>query len=123
MKRFLIFPVLLILLFGTPAFADAVGGSEAHNSGDYADELEGWKAYAEQGYATAQYNLGLMYYLGQGVTQNNEAAFKWFKLAAAQGYERAQVQLGFDYRSGKGVIQDYTSAHMWWNIAASQGNP
>ena len=40
---------------------------------------------AEQGYADAQYNLGLMYEKGQGVRQSKIVAKEWFKKACANG--------------------------------------
>ena len=39
---------------------------------------------AEQGDAQAQYNLGLAYARGEGVTQNPVEAHMWFNLAAAR---------------------------------------
>jgi len=38
---------------------------------------------AEQGQATAQFNLALKYELGQGVAQNYEQAYFWNLLACA----------------------------------------
>lgn len=43
------------------------------------------RAAAEQGDASAQYNLGLMYLEGQGVKQDNAEAYAWIRTAAAQG--------------------------------------
>ena len=40
---------------------------------------------AEQGNASAQYNLGLMYDTGEGVLENYVKAYAWLNLAAAQG--------------------------------------
>ena len=40
---------------------------------------------AAQGEALAQYNLGVIYYKGQGVQQNFAEASRYFKLAAEQG--------------------------------------
>ena len=40
---------------------------------------------AEQGDATAQYNLGNMYANGNGVPQDDITAHMWFNLAAANG--------------------------------------
>ena len=48
---------------------------------------------ANQGYATAQCNLGVCYYNGEGVTQNKAEAARLFKLAAAQGDENAKNAL------------------------------
>ena len=122
MKGRLIFPILLILLLSTYAFADYVKGGEAYKSGDYVTALKEWEPLAEQGDAVAQYGLGLMYYKGQGVTQDYKLALKWTRLVAEQGHAMAQLVLGVMYQKGDGVTQDYIRAHMWFNIAASQGS-
>ena len=49
---------------------------------------------AESGDATAQLNVGSMYYLGVGVTQNFEEAARWYRKAADQGLATAEVALG-----------------------------
>jgi len=63
-----------------------------------------------------------MYRKGEGVTQNDSEAVKWFKLAADQGYDYAQANLGFMYAEGKGVTQNYSEARKWFTLAADQGN-
>jgi TPR repeat protein len=40
--------------------ADFQKGLTAYDSGDYATALREWTPLAEQGYADAQYNLGVM---------------------------------------------------------------
>ena len=59
MNRLLILPALLLtLLVGNPAFsADFQKGATAYESGDYATALREWKPLAEQGNASAQFNL------------------------------------------------------------------
>ena len=76
---------------------------------------------AALGNADAQYNLGLMYDNGQGVTQDYKEAVRLFGLAAAQGHAIAQSMLGLMYAEGRGVTQDNVYAHMWLNIGASSG--
>ena len=44
-----------------------------------------YQVAAEQGDASAQFNLGLMYEYGRGVPQNYSEAVKWYRLAAEQG--------------------------------------
>ena len=124
MNRLLILPVLLLnLLVGNPAFsADFQKGMDAFDKEDYATALREWKPLAEQGYALAQNNLGVMYEKGQGVSQNYKTAVKWYTLAAEQGYALAQFNLGVMYDKGEGVIQNYVRAHMWGNLGASNGN-
>ncbi|MBS4163303.1 hypothetical protein PRO82_000603 [Candidatus Protochlamydia amoebophila] len=51
------------------------------------------KLLADQGDAKAQYNLGVIYVNGLGVTQSDAKAFKYFKLAADQGDADAQYEL------------------------------
>ncbi len=48
---------------------------------------------ANQGDAAAQYNLGVCYYNGEGVTQNKTEAARLFRLAATQGDEDAKKAL------------------------------
>jgi TPR repeat protein len=78
------------------------------------------RSNAEQGDATAQYYLGLMYYRGDGVLQDFQKAIYWFTKAAEQGSWHAQRGLGMAYSEGKGVLQNYVIAYAWFNIAASQ---
>ena len=49
---------------------------------DYAAAVSWFRKAADQGYATAQYNLGIMYDPGQGVPQDYVQAYMWFNLAA-----------------------------------------
>ncbi len=114
--------VVLLGSTGVSWSADYQKGLSALAKGDYATALREWKPLAEQGYASAQSNLGLMYDKGLGVLQDYKTAVKWYKLAAEQGYAKAQSNLGLMYRKGLGVLQDYVYAHMWGNIAASNGN-
>jgi len=76
---------------------------------------------AEQGHAPSQFNLGVMYSQGQGVSQDYKEAVRWYLAAAEQGYSSAQVALGVMYERGQGVPQDYIQAHMWFNLAAASG--
>jgi len=51
-----------------------------------------YRKAAEQGYAQAQYNLGIAYLLGRA-PQNRDLAIKWFKKSAAQGNQNAIAAL------------------------------
>jgi len=61
---------------------------------NYKAAIKWYKKAAEQGYAYAQYNLGVMYNYGQGVTQDYQAAVKLYKLAAEQGNAKSPVLSG-----------------------------
>ena len=126
MKRFtaILCLTLAVLLASTgmSVSQDFEKGGDAFERGDYATALREWTPLAEQGDADAQYNLGLMYEQGWGVSQDYRTAVKWYTLAAGQGDAVAQYNLGFMYYYGDGVLQDHVYAHMWWNIAASLGH-
>ena len=72
-------------------------GLAALDRDDYETALKEFKPLAEQGYAKAQFRLGVMYRKGKGVRKDDPAAFKWYKKAAEQGYAKAQHNLGVMY--------------------------
>ena len=74
------------------------------------DNLDTVRQAAEQGDATAQFNLGNMYANGEGVPKDDAEAVKWFRLAADQGYAAAQLNLGAAYTNGQGVLKDDAEA-------------
>ena len=86
---------------------------------DLAKQFRQWENSAEQGEASAQYNLGLAYYTGLGVEQDYETANQWFVSAAEQGHAYAQYSLGMSYLDGNGIIKDFVLAYMWLDIAAN----
>jgi hypothetical protein len=81
-----------------------------------------YRKAAEQGYAKAQFALGLMYEDGKGVAQDDVQAVSWYRKAAEQGDAMAQFALGLMYEQGQGVAQDDVQAHMWFNIASANGD-
>ena len=76
---------------------------------------------AEQGDVVSQFNLGLMYDTGEGVTQDYQEAVRWYRLAAEQGYANAQFNLAVMYAKGYGVAQDYQEAIRLYQPLAEQG--
>ncbi len=96
-------------------------GAEAYEHGEYSEALQWFRKAAEQGDDVAQYNLGTMYYNGDGVPQDYGEAVQWFRKAAEQGDDLAQFSLGTMYQDGLGLLQDYVSAYTWFNFAAAQG--
>ncbi|HUX78192.1 MAG TPA: tetratricopeptide repeat protein, partial [Alphaproteobacteria bacterium] len=76
---------------------------------------------ARQGYAEAQYELGVYYYKGEEVPQDKKEGIKWFQKAADQGIAEAQFNLGCAYNNGDGVPQNKREAVKWFQKAAEQG--
>ena len=86
------------------------------------DDIRECKRKAEQGNASAQNNLGVLYVKGEGVLQDYKKGVYWYSKAAEQGHTKAQFNLGNRYRKGEGVLQDYVMAHMFFNIAGANGD-
>jgi len=76
---------------------------------------------AEQGLASAQFNLGRMYVTGKGITRDVELGVSWQLQAAEQGLAAAQFAMGKRYFSGAGLTQDYQQALDMFLRAAEQG--
>ena len=89
---------------------------------DHAEAAKWYRRAAEQGHASAQFNLGLMYKNGEGVPQDYAKAAKWYRQAAEQGKADAQNNLGLMYHNGEGVPQDYAEAAKWYVRAAEGGD-
>lgn len=116
---------LVLSLGGTlPVLAQEYGDelAAAQESGDYAKALRLVEPEAEKGVPEAQYSLGRMYALGQGVEQDEAQAAAWYRKAAEQGLAEAQYHLGEAYGEGNGVAQDYVKAYRWMSRAAENGH-
>ena len=59
-------------------------------SSTWAQTVAELTAAAEQGNASAQLNLGLIYDLGEGVPEDDVSAYMWWNLATALGNEDAK---------------------------------
>jgi TPR repeat protein len=57
---------------------------------NYAEAFKWFSAAAQQGDATAQNNLGVMFHNGQSVQRDDVEAYKWYCLSAAQGNTEAK---------------------------------
>jgi TPR repeat protein len=75
---------------------------------------------AQGGDASAQNELGLLYYEGKGIPQDHRKAKEWFDKAVEQGHAGAQVNLGTLYLRGEGAPQSSQMALFWFTRAAAQ---
>ncbi len=85
------------------------------------DPLSKVRRAAEMGDARAQFELGMIYDLGEEVPQDSAEAVRWFRKAADQGNAKGQFSLGIMYARGRGVPRDYAEAASWYRQAAEQG--
>lgn len=90
---------------------------------NYLEGIKWTRKAAEGGDAAAQYNLGLAYLRGVGVTADAKEAAGWVDKAARQGNAAAEDCVGVMYYMGLGVDVDQLTAWQWLLAAAKQGLP
>jgi TPR repeat protein len=131
-RRLIGFAIALALALGgffTAAYAQSDKnkaafevGVKAYESGDYLAAFKAWLPLAYESDPAAQRNLGHLYRLGLGVTQDFAKAAEWYTRAADAGLARAQANLANMYLRGQGVEKDPAEAAKWFEKAAKQGH-
>jgi len=84
---FLLALTFLFLFSGSVYGDDFQDGMDAYDRQDYKTAYRLWLPLAEQGEASAQYNLGAMYDQGLGVPQDYALAHMWFNLFGSNGHK------------------------------------
>ena len=123
MINFTLIVIFILLTFKTLFTDELYLGYKALEDGDYSKALYYLSFYAENGNPRAQYNLGLMYNKGKGVSIDHKEANKWFIMSASQGNMLAQYSLALNYLNGFGVELNYSNALDFFKMAAYQGLP
>lgn len=85
--------------------------NEYQEKGNTQDAEKFLRKSAENGYAEAQRDLGLLLLGSPASTRNAKEAFSWIKKAADQGDLYASFYLAHLYRDGTGVQQDDAKAN------------
>jgi len=144
-------PGIKVIYIRPPAYVDKVPGNTTYSDADidaatelaklgdaeaeanlgvmlttrskYAEAALWYRRAADFGIATAAYNLGTLYYNGQGFPQDYAKAQQWFEQAAKRNDPYAEFQLGMMYGNGKGVDVDPAAELRWYSKAAAQGLP
>ena len=83
---------------------------------------EPYQQAADQGDASAQYNLAVLYYNGEGVQKDLRKAAELYQKAADQGDAFAQYELALLYYNGEGVPKDLRKTAKLYQKAADQGD-
>ena len=93
-------------------------GREAAIAGKFGEALKLLRPLAAFGQVQAQSLLGLMYFNGDGVTQDYEEAYRFLIAAGEKGDGLAQYQLGVVFRDGFGVLEDQKTSYDWFEKSA-----
>lgn len=76
---------------------------------------------ADQGLATAQATLGMIYFTGIGVSRDSKEAISWCSQAARSRLPLGMFYLGMAYSSGDGIARNNDFANRWIRAAADKG--
>ena len=102
-------------------FGQIVLGNCYYTAKDDAEAVRLYRLAADQGFAAAQKNLGVMFASGRGVQKDNVEAVRLYRLAAAQGHVQAHWHLGGSLYVGQGAPRDKAEGIRLMRIAALHG--
>lgn len=80
--------------------------------------VECYTLCAQQDMPVAALNLGTFYYLGRGVEQDYQKAFRLYKVAADAGELRAICNCGYCFYYGRHQTVDYAKAFRFFSLGA-----
>ena len=113
---------LVLTLFSTLSQGDNLErGIYELNRGEFHAAIEQFRPLVAEGYAPAQYQMGVVHQKGYGVPKDGMKALALFELAAKQNYSDAQFELALIYNEGKLVKQDMKKAYSLTHKAAKKG--
>ena len=94
---------------------------------DAAGAIKSYRLAADRGNALAQFNLAMIYELGQGIEPDCAEATKWFLKAAEQGDAGGQLHMGKRCHRGSfdplipDARESRIEAFKWFTLSAAQG--
>src|SRR6185295_16507290 len=101
---------LLVPAVGCARYAK---GLAAYQENEFELALRQWRSLARRGNVEAQYHVGQMYSVGQGVEKDEAQAVRWYREAAVRGHEGAQSRLAYLYLSSLGHPEQDPRAEEW----------
>lgn len=119
-----IIPDMLLLTEQEKQQADAYYrlGLQNKSQGNAADAAGCYREAAKLGHLGSMNNLAILFYTGEGVTQDSNLAFQLMLDAARHGNVISQLNVGRWYLSGTIVYQDTDLGLAWLSAAADEGN-
>jgi uncharacterized protein len=127
MIKRIVTPILALIAAGWVYAADPLGDAiKAYDAGQYQQAVTLLKPLAEAGDSVAQLRLGMLYYYGNGVPEDESAAVAWLTRSASQGNLDAMYHIGniltFGVDTAKLSADADLDAVKWYFTAARAGH-
>ncbi len=97
-------------------------GLAAKKNKNYKSAFDLFSKGANLGNAKCQFQLGELYYYGNGVTKDHAKAVEQYKKAAEQNHAAATYSLGYCCKMGNGVTKDFKKAVSYYEKAVDLGS-
>ena len=107
---------------GTKLEIDLENGTEKRTPENLSQLFNCYKQSAEAGNSLAQYEVGLAYSKGIGVSEDQKEAFQWYKKAVDNGNHNAICNLAYHYNTGSGTALDHDKAYELYYLDAMMGD-
>ena len=99
-------------------FSEGLNDIISHN---YLKAIDDFTVAANNGNSDASFNLGLIYFYGEGTPVSYKNSAYWMIKSADEGNVRAEFNLIWSYQDGNGVPKDYDQAAFWQQKVTDQG--
>lgn len=99
----------------------SVPQQSSKNNATAGSRMEATVCYRAEGHVDAQYNLGVMYENGEGVSQDYHQAKIWYEKDTVQNDAQTQFDTGVMYELGKGGNIDLKQARRWYKRSCLNG--
>ena len=91
-------------------------------NGNYASAVRMLAPYAERGNKTAEFNVGVAYAFGLGVSRDRERARGLLRDSLGSRAPETYLWVAKSFETGDGVTKDAKEAMAWYRIAADDGS-
>lgn len=124
--RWLVYFALFVAVIFSSAYfyrnLQLSAGRTAYENHNYVLAMEKLSPFSGWHDSRAETELGVIYFNGYGIPENDKLAFNFFEKSASSGFAHGEYLLGLMYDQGDSVPANSYKAVYWYQKAANQGD-